>query len=73
MEKWAEVDEDGDQQVTWAEHLKSTFDYLPEEIEDFDKDDNPEVRSLHDVSFVLYPFHYCHWIPTPVLLPMDLS
>ncbi len=38
-----------DDAVTWEEHLKHTYDYLPEEIEDFDKDENPEVRGMYEV------------------------
>ena len=49
-DKMEEADENMDNMISWEEHLKQTYDYLPEEIEDFDKDDNPEVKSLHDVS-----------------------
>ena len=50
MERIEEADDNMDHMVSWEEHLKQTYDYLPDEIEDFDKDDNPEVKSLHDVS-----------------------
>ena len=45
-----EADENMDNMISWEEHLKTTYDYLPEEIEDFDKDENPEVKSLHEVN-----------------------
>lgn len=45
-----ESDENMDNMISWEEHLKTTYDYLPEEIEDFDKDENPEVKSLHEVG-----------------------
>ena len=44
-----EADTNGDNKISWEEHLKDTYDYLPEEIEDFDKDDNPEIKSLYEV------------------------
>ena len=36
--------------ISWEEHLKTTYDYLPEEIEGFAEDDNPEVKRLHEVK-----------------------
>ena len=50
VDKMEEVDENMDNMISWEEHLKTTYDYLPEEIEDFDKDENPEVKSLHEVN-----------------------
>ncbi len=52
MEMMEVHDADGDGNVTWREYLKKVFDYLPEEVEDFEKDKNQQVRALGEVRAV---------------------
>ena len=47
-----EQDDNSDGKVSWAEYLKTVYDFTPQQVVDMKEDKNSEVRKYADVSYV---------------------